>query len=523
MTSKHLLLYRLTELMLEHEQQMLPVDLLFDDTQIGDFVKNIQIDSPYQQMLFDGVLTESVREEKLFVSFTVEGYFHFVLGEVIYKRTQGLGADTLKQIVEENKLNGAKEGVEQCLIRDVNKNDLSRLIWLIDEGANLLDICIVPLANAFLNTKDNSKNNDEFELSQNNQIKRVMDYLLDKPSENDIYVLENTLQYLEKNQLHKILKLIFIKINKLIKPDSNRKTVLYIKSIQFLNSNERKNKILEIARILYQNEAREMTPIYLSLSEQLAKVGEIDYAIEFTKKAIDFEVVNIEKDNFLIAKLYNGLASLFYEKAEFMNSIKYSSKANYIFLKYFNSLLAEIAETYHDMGSIWFQLNNHQKSKKYLEKSLQIRIKAHGNQHPNTAETYNNLGRVYELLGLTDNGLNFKLISLSITKNIYGEFHEKTGLAYHNIGISYSEKGDLNSALDYFNKSLSISININGISHKATGLAYHAVASVLHDINDHVKAIEFYKTSIEILNATIGIEHPHTIFVCNDFKLKYDI
>jgi hypothetical protein len=70
MTSNQLLLYRIAELMLEHELHILPVDLLFDDSQIGDFVKSIQIDSPYQQMLLEGVLTESVREEKLFVSFT---------------------------------------------------------------------------------------------------------------------------------------------------------------------------------------------------------------------------------------------------------------------------------------------------------------------------------------------------------------------------------------------------------------------------------------------------------------------
>ena len=88
MTDNHILLYRLAELMLEHEQHVLPVDLLFDDEQIGDFVKSIQIDSPYQQMLVEGVLTETVKEEKLFVSFTVEGYFHYVLGEVIYQKSK---------------------------------------------------------------------------------------------------------------------------------------------------------------------------------------------------------------------------------------------------------------------------------------------------------------------------------------------------------------------------------------------------------------------------------------------------
>ena len=119
MTDNHTLLYRLAELILEQEQHILSVDLLFDDEQIGDFVKSIQIDSPYQQMLLEGILTETVREEKLYVSYTVEGYFHYVLGEVIYNRTEGLGADALKHFVEVNRLIGVKEGVEQCLIRDL--------------------------------------------------------------------------------------------------------------------------------------------------------------------------------------------------------------------------------------------------------------------------------------------------------------------------------------------------------------------------------------------------------------------
>lgn len=37
--------------MLKNEQHILAVDTLFDDDVIADFVKSIQIDSPYQQLL----------------------------------------------------------------------------------------------------------------------------------------------------------------------------------------------------------------------------------------------------------------------------------------------------------------------------------------------------------------------------------------------------------------------------------------------------------------------------------------
>ena len=75
MTDNHLLLFRLVELMLQHEQHVLNVDQLFEDDKIGDFVKSIQIDSPYQQLILEGVLTETLEEDKLMVSFTIEGYF----------------------------------------------------------------------------------------------------------------------------------------------------------------------------------------------------------------------------------------------------------------------------------------------------------------------------------------------------------------------------------------------------------------------------------------------------------------
>ena len=85
------------------------------------------------------------------VTFTVEGYFHYVLGEVIEKQTEGKGAEALKELLENNKLRGITEGVEQCLVRDVEKNDLSRLMGLIDEGGKALDASAYPLSSGIFN------------------------------------------------------------------------------------------------------------------------------------------------------------------------------------------------------------------------------------------------------------------------------------------------------------------------------------------------------------------------------------
>ena len=184
MTNNYLLLLRIAELMLERHHNVLPVDDLFEDNQIGDFVKSIQIDSPYQQMLLEGVLSESVKDEKLYVSFTVEGYFHFVLGEVIYNQSIGKGTQFLLNILEYNKLNGAKEGVEQCLIKDVSKNEISRVIEMIDLGGEAEKVARYPLAHAFIKM----------------QIEIVFNALMENPSINDWTVIKFVRGLLLNNQ-----------------------------------------------------------------------------------------------------------------------------------------------------------------------------------------------------------------------------------------------------------------------------------------------------------------------------------
>lgn len=189
MTSNHLLLYCLAELMLEHEQHVLPVDLIFDDDLVGDYVKSIQIDSPYQQMLLEGVLTESVRDEKLFVSFTVEGYFHFVLGDVILNQSKGKDHTYLIELLQNNRLNGVKEGVEQCLIHEVNQGKLERLVYLIDAGGVAEQVARFPLVHAFMK----------------NRVEDVFNILMENPSVHDWNVIKHVRGILSGNQKQQVV------------------------------------------------------------------------------------------------------------------------------------------------------------------------------------------------------------------------------------------------------------------------------------------------------------------------------
>ena len=189
MTSNHLLLHHLAERMLEEQHHVLAVDTLFDDDVIADFVKSIQIDSPYQQMLLEGVLTESVRDEKLFVSFTVEGYFHFVLGDVIFDQSEGKDHTYIIELLRSNRLNGVKEGVEQCLIQEVNQGKLDRLVSLIDAGGVAEHVARFPLVHAFMK----------------NRVEDVFNILMENPSVHDWNVIKHVRGILSGNQKQQVV------------------------------------------------------------------------------------------------------------------------------------------------------------------------------------------------------------------------------------------------------------------------------------------------------------------------------
>lgn len=470
MTDNYLLLYHLVECMLKQQQYYIAVDELFDDEVIADFVKSIQIDSPYQQMLLEGVLTESIRDEKVFVGFTVEGYFHFVLGEVIFNQTEGKGADVLKQIVEENKLNGVKEGVEQCLIRDVNRNDLSRLIWLIDSGGELLDLCSKPLAHSFLNIK--GQINTEVELTQAyfNQIKKVTSELFVDPTDNDIEVLAKGIDYLRETQKNNVVSLLYQQINELIVPDNLKKSILYVKSIKHITQADRNSKLHILDECQIKEESDLASLFYNSLGQQYSFIGNYNKAIEYYEKSLTIRLKLRGDQHPITGVSYNNLGSVWGKKSEFDKAIEYHEKSLSIRLKVLGEHHSSTGISYNNLGIMWSKKGNYDKAIEYHEKSLTIRLKIHGNQHPSTAISYNNLGLVWRNKANFINALSCLESALAICLKVFGDQHSNTAIAYTHFGNIHNDKNEIHLAKEFYNKAYFIFIKTFGANHPHTKL-----------------------------------------------------
>ena len=491
MTSNHLLLYRLAELMLKYEQNILPVDLLFDDEQIGDFVKSIQIDSPYQQMLLEGVLTESVRKEKLFVSFTVEGYFHYVLGEVIYNQTNGKGSECLKKIVEDNKLNGAKEGVEQCLIRDVLVDDLTRLMWLIDAGEEMLELCVIPLLYSL----------------KIQGVENTIEKLLENPTENDWKVsleLDNELYKLDLHILRRKFLHVILPINPM---KTHYEVMIGIYCCQELNIDIAINYLNNIRLNNFKSNFN--SEVLFNLGKLEEALGYYDNALDYYEKCLDIDIATFGNENKEIATLYDSIGSVFRKMGYPEKSLDFSIKSLNLSLKRYGEFHESVATSYNNIGLILLDLGNYDDALDNCLKSMDIYSKIYGEINMHIATSFNSIGNILCYKNDFDNALNYSLKSLSITSKIFGLEHKKVASSYINIGILYLYKSNYDKALEYSKNALTIYLKRYEEEHPDVATIFNNIGAIFKYKEEYDKSLFYYEKCLKTRLKILGKEHPN--------------
>ena len=531
MTSNHSLLFRLAELMLVHEQHILPVDLLFYDEQIGDFVKSIQIDSPYQQMLLEGVLTESVRDEKLYVSFTVEGYFHFVLGEVIFNRTEGLGAEGLKHIVEENKLNGAKEGVEQCLIRDVKKDNLSKIVWLIDNLNDNLNLIIIPLATSFvlIDSLNAQRSQELFNIQK--KIEDELILLLKNSTKNDFYVLDGVLDILKFHSKNKLINTVCeILLNLLelnnnsqklmikcldyveyklaasffeqIKKNINKVTLdnltIYL-IIKFLINN---SKLVEASEFLKNIDTSADISLGFIKSQLKIHCGDFTEGIEGLKEL--FEKIEIPEQK---ASFANLIGQGYLKLKDFENALIFHHIAVISALNQFGKYSENYSIYLNNLSTVYYWKGDYIKSIELMKNVEKIRINILPENDLKIANIQINLGETLRQIEEYDQALKYQKRALQIIRMKLPYFSIESSAIETNIGLIYGNWKNFKKGIYHHFRSLIHKKSILPSNHLSFAESYFEIGNCLIKLNRFKDAIRLLLLGFKIL--------PHPNFILN--------
>lgn len=476
MTSNHLLLYRLAELMLEHEQHILPVDLLFDDEQIGDFVKSIQIDSPYQQMLLEGVITESVHDEKLYVSYTVEGYFHYILGNVIeMNQLKSKKIEDLQKLIE-SKLSGMKPGLEQYLIKcSVNGNE-SVIFNFIDLFPNNLDLVI----KAFVS------------LIVNNDRKKVLDTLFENVTDNDLLLLIEVLNYIN-NYLPQILiefenELLQYKF--LSEKDIFKKS--YIEALRNTSTDSIDLKFLDNISSNDFDIEFEINIVKINLFSKLNYFKSAEKTIKRNLYILSKLKSNNRRN--IVKMFYNNISIFYSEVGNYNLAIEASKNA----LSFSDESQSDYGILMNNIALRYIEIDRYDDAEKHLKIALNFDLKKFGNYSENVASRYGNFG----LLNINKENyleaIDYLKLALKIDKSLFGNEDDIIATRLINLSEAYRNTNQIEEALKCIFESRKIDIANYGAKHPMIAYSYNIEAHIYMQLENFEKAIQTIKKAIEI-------------------------
>jgi len=442
MQFKEQLLFRLVQLMFEKQQTHLLLDDLYEDEVVGSFFRNIQIDSPFQQLLFEGVLSQTNNDNSISISFTHEKLFHFYIGEHLYKNCNLKNGKAIASLALSNKLNGLKEGIAAMLIKDIDNGIFTRLTSFIDDQEIVKRksfICTIPFVHSL----------------KKNGIKISVDKLLKKATQQDLEILESSLDYLEELQEIVLLK----------------KFIDYFTERIFRkNINVSLDLLISLLANAAENKKKKILPIVI---KQIKSIKEYNLRIKYEKKLASYYLYNgmqtealktylkLNKSNTNDGYLLNNIGAAYGFLGVKKTALKYYVKA--LSVKNIDSYLESML--FYNLG---ITTNDFETALKYYNKAIEITTLKNGSIDLDLAKTLAAKGHLYSKNKMIEEAKNCFDKSLEIQVKLGGENYANLTNSYGLVGTSFFDNDNYELALTYYEKAYKTAISNYGNENKIT-------------------------------------------------------
>lgn len=382
--------------MLEREQHILPVDLLFDDSQIGDYVKSIQIDSPYQQMLLEGVLTETFQDGHIYVCFTVEGYLHYILGEVL-NDSKKYTFKYLSTYYLNSQFVGIGDALIYYLLKMINNYNYDTTFKFISLGQNFSDICALPLS---VILDQCSKIGNIHTISNNSTINDVLITLFKQKDPSVFHVICEAIHILKIKQKYYTIDCILQVIAQYLQPRDFFSMSLFIQSLSKQSSKLKKQNIsalLKWARNPSVNSKFSSVLPSISLKFELCRELNEIKSYDRTLSILNEIAIDCESLNNSDIVQYLDL------KAETYNYMKLQAEANRLYQDNLNLLMDDenpnlslISQCYHNIATTKYLIDRIVSNEiiHLFEISLDITSRILGTYHENYAHILTNFAHI---------------------------------------------------------------------------------------------------------------------------------
>lgn len=251
----------------------------------------------------------------------------------------------------------------------------------------------------------------------------------------------------------------------------------------------------------------ELAKSYIKLAyEYFHQKKDYNKALELYSKALNIEKEILGENHREVAKIYNSISLVYWNKGDSKNAINYYNKSFSIKLRQLMEQGDTIAQDYKFIDRETVTAGTYDEAKKSFKESLALHIDAYGQNHPLIASIHEHIGILHAYEGNYNTAMEHLGTSLSIRLNTFGQENVKSASSYHNIGVCLRLQGEYEQALGYLDNALAIKLRLLGKYHSDTADTYYQLGNVYGNLNRFDEALTYFQHAI--ISMTPGFSNP---------------
>lgn len=486
-------LLQLGVLMANNQTNRLSLNSLYEDENIGQIIRNYQIDNPYQQLLNSNILTQFSINNSLYVAFTIESVFHFALCQ--YLLQQPHTAYSLADYVAKGQQ--WQQAILFYLWDTVHKQKLEIMVTSIKNSAIPEIILFKPLANAFLLISP----------------KKVLNAILPNADDRIWEILHNAVDIIDKAQHKQLAKIIIQETENWITLSQQNCACFVASHLLVFDKIFAMKSAKQLANTLvhFEIDAKQIE-ILNNLAHYYEYVGLFDKAMEFYQKGLVVELNFYGEEHTEIANSYVYIAFTLYRQGLYNEAMEYNQKCLSMILKLYGEEHPQVATVYSNMALVLNEQGEYDKAMDYCQKGLVSYLTFYGEEHPEVATSYNNIAIILKKQEKYQEAYEYLQKALTIRINFYGELNPAIGNSYNNIAVLLKRQGKHDQAYDNYQKGLANYLKFYGENHPSIAIIYDNIGSLLDAQGKNEEAMIYYQKGLEIKVKTYGKDHSRVIF-----------
>ena len=425
-------------------ESKVPLDALFDHAALGPEVRNIQVDSAYQQLLRHGVLSQSFAGEELEVGFTMEAAWFFVLGEIA-----GREEWTAEKVAERLAESPRWRAPLQSMVRArVGRGGLDLLCDCIDHEGVPDEFSAEALAQAFMLRSP----------------EEVIEALLADATASDWEVIRMAVDLLTEGQ--NVVKSAAVCGSVVPHMKGAPISAGFIRSLFMRADHEEKKVMVEVLESLM--DSLDGPTEWGHAGKVFRFAGDYARALECHEQALNLLAEAEGRNSAAYADMSSSMSSTLDKAGRYEEAIVHCREALRVEKLLYGADSEEVAGTYYRMGWILNMQDKHEEAIEWMLKALAIEEKTLGIWHKSTAATLAGLCSAYRGAGQLERAMDHAQRGHAIEERIYPKGAYSLGINHYNMGRILLEMSKPDDALAQFSEGAAIFESALGPKHRNT-------------------------------------------------------